>query len=64
MSSLTMGGLDDCLFSMDLPALHIPRCQAVTHGMDAAFKKDAAYATAPSMRCHQIRRMHPSGQAA
>ncbi len=26
VSSLTMGGFEDCLFSMDLPALHIPRC--------------------------------------
>ena len=29
VSSLTMGGLDDCLFSMDLPALHIPRCPSL-----------------------------------
>ena len=26
VSSLTMGGFDDCLFSVDLPLLNIPRC--------------------------------------
>ena len=31
VSSLTMGGFDDSLFSVDLPPLNIPRCGAHPH---------------------------------
>ena len=33
VSSLTMGGFDDCLFSVDLPPLNIPRWGPMHHAL-------------------------------